>query len=431
VWENLNSSLWFLPGLMVIGALLLFIVTYRLDTVVQSRLSYLPVVYSGGPAAARSVLSTIAGSVVTVVATVFSLTVVTLQLASGQYSLRLLRTFTANRGVQVVLGAYVATFLYSLLVLRVVRNPEGETVSFNPVISTTTAIVLALACVGLLVYFFQHVADIIQSSTIVRSAERDAKAAIAKLKDLAETSAKEKTLFRRPAGEPLLEISSQESGYLQHLDVEAIERALGSGVAEGETVIAEVPFGPGRYINEGLPLARICAPHEYHPRVEREVRTAFFIGKERSFRQDFVFDLRQLADVALKGLSPAMNDPTTAMQAIDRIKSIFIALESKALPERVRRRRVAGTTVLAWVDFYAFEDAVGTAFDQLRRTALTAGQVALLERLLEALERAIWANKLPNRRRTLWVRTLAVARLAPEQVPDPRDESGLPGDTDR
>ncbi|MDP8946503.1 MAG: DUF2254 domain-containing protein [Actinomycetota bacterium] len=151
VRERLNSSFWFLPGLLTAGSAAPFYTVQYLDQVLRLDPSSLPVVFSGGATAARSVLSAVSSSIITVAATVFSLTIIALQLASTQYSPRLLRTFTADRGIQVVLGIYIGTFLYSLLVLRIIRTPESQsTTTFIPVISVTGAIVLALACVGVL-----------------------------------------------------------------------------------------------------------------------------------------------------------------------------------------------------------------------------------------------------------------------------------------
>lgn len=155
------------------------------------------------------------------------------------------------------------------------------------------------------------------------------------------------------------------------------------------------------------------------------MHNAFYFGEERSFRQDFAFGLRQLSDIALKGLSPSFNDPTTAMQAMDRMEAIFVALGEKALPARVWEEEANGTRVLVEVGHYDFDYAVGTAFDQVRRTASTGGYVIVQKRLLEILEHAILANPLIERRRLLWARAFAVARLAPEQIPDPEDALDL------
>jgi uncharacterized membrane protein len=410
----------------------LFVATQYLDGVVRADVAELPVFFSGGPDAARAVLSTVAGSTITVVTTAFSLTIVTLQLASSSYSPRVLRSFTSDRGVQAVLGTYLATFLYALLVLRIVRTPEGQTGSFTPVISTTVAVVLALVCVALLVYFIAHVVALIQSSTIVRMAHADSARAIDALEALpSEGSEPEEpaTPESRPelrsllSGEPLV-VPARRSGYVQYLDVEAAARAARAAAGGKETAAAvvEIPFGPGAFVAAGLPLVRAW-PSRGPGSGDDAVRGAFYFGKERSFGQDFAFGLRQLSDIALKGLSPGVNDPTTAMQAMDRMEAIFVALGGKALPRRVRE--FDGGRLVVSVGFYGFDDVVGLAFDQVRRAAFTSGQVAVLERLLEVVERAILANKPPARRRALWARVRTVARLAPEQVGDPEDAVNL------
>lgn len=435
VWENLYAGFWFVPAVFASSAVVLFFVTQGLDQATATSLTQLPVVFSGGPTAARAVLSTIAGSLITVIATLFSLTVVTLQLASSNYTPRILRNFTEDRGMQTVLGVYIATFLYSLLVLRIIRAPGGEGASFNPVISVTVAVVLALVCVALLIYFIAHVIGLIQSSTIVGKAHEAASETIAGLDDLSDAPDESETLRGRPelagllAGEPLV-IRARESGYVQHLDTDAIAESVAHGrgayVDDGDPmVVAEVLFGPGFFVSAGIPIVKVWSTGGLRPEDEKGLHGAFYLGKERSFRQDFAFGLRQLSDIALKGLSPAVNDPTTAMQAMDRMEAIFVALGAKALPPRVRETETGGTRVILEVGRYGFEDVVGLAFDQVRRAAFTSGQVAVLERLLEILGRAILSNPVRERRLSLWARAYSVARLAPEQVSDPEDAANL------
>jgi uncharacterized membrane protein len=421
----LNSSFWFVPGIMTAGGVLLFVVTLQLEQLVPSDVSGLPVVFSGGADAARTVLSVISGSLITVVATVFSLTIVALQLASANYSPRLLRNFTSDRGVQAVLGAYIGTFTYSLLVLRVIRTPRGAAGAFVPIISVTTAVVLALVCVALLVYFIHHIASLIQSSTIVRRVRLDTLKSVSKLDDLGDSPAEAGDPEDHPEvrellrGDPLV-VRAKESGYVQYVYADAVVEAVG-GVAE-ETVV-EIPFGPGHFVAAGLPLLKIWPAPEggLAPDSEDDAHDAIVFGKERSFGQDFAFGLRQLSDIALKGVSPGVNDPTTAMQAMDQMEAIFAALGEKAMPPRLREGHSGGSRVLLKVGRYGFEDAVGLAFDQLRRASFTSGQVAVLERLLEVVERALGANEAPGRRAALWERAFAVGRLAPGQISDPRD----------
>lgn len=429
VWERLNSSFWFIPALITLGAVALFFVTQYLDQLTQTDLTVLPVVFSGGPTAARAVLAAIAGGIISVTGTIFSLTIVTLQLASSSYTPRVLSNFTADRGAQVVLGTFIATFLYSLLVLRIIRSSEGEGSAFNPVISMTVAVVLAVLCVALLIYFIAHIVNLIQSSTIVLMAHEDAMKTVANLDDLSDAPAEDPPdpedrpeLRDLLAGEPY-SVMARESGYVQYLDADAVVEAVTGGAPGKETTVVELPFGPGFFVAAGIPVARIWPSHRL--RSEEKLLDAFYFGKERSFRQDFAFGLRQLADIALKGLSPGVNDPTTAMQAMDRMEAIFVALGGKAMPPLVREMETDGNRVLIKVGYYDFDDVVGLAFDQIRRASFTSGQVAVLERYLEILGRAIDANESSERRLALWARAFAVARQAPNQVSDPQDATEL------
>lgn len=376
-------------------------------------------IFSG---AARSLLSATSSSVITVVATVFSVAIVALQLASGQYSPRLLKSFTSDRGVQAVLGAYIATFVYSLLVLRIVRTPEGGMEPFVPTISVSVALVLAMVCVALLIYFVHHVSSLIQSSSIVRRAHEYAARVLAALDDLdVAASAEEReagfaSATGRRDGAALVMLAGN-SGYVQYLDVEALAEAIAPD--KGVAARVEVPFGPGNFVSKRLTVDRVwCDRGQPPPGAEEGILGVLALGDERSFRQDFAFGLRELADVALRGLSPAVNDPTTAMQAMDRMEAIFVAIGGKALRARTVEREVDGDRVVVGIAHYGFEDVAGLAFDEIRRSAFAGGQVAVLERVMGA-------NPLPGRRRALWSRAFTVARFAPQQVPDPDDAANL------
>ncbi len=424
-WNRLKSAFWFIPALITAGGIVLFLVTQFLDQLTFTNLSSLPIIFSGGPTAARAVLAAIAGSLITVIATVFSLTTVTFVLASGQYTPRLLRSFAADRGLQVVLGVYIATFTYALLVLRIVRTGESEGATFIPIISVTVAVVLTLICVALLIYFIYHVINLIQPSTIVQRIHDEMMGPISRLDDLDESSEDEKDPKDHPKLESLLAetpsvVRALESRYVQYLNVDAVVDAVAVG---GETRVVEIPFSPGDFVSAGLPVARVWPARtvELDSDGEDKVRQAFLFGKERVFQQDFTFGLRQLTDIALKGLSPSVNDPTTAMQAMDHTESILIALGTKALSRRVQEREVGGARVLVKTGYPSFDDIVELAFDQVRRAAFATGQVVFLERFLEILERALRANTSPERRKTLWARAFIVGHLAPQQIPSERD----------
>ncbi len=422
LWKRLNSSFWFLPAVLTVASILLFGLTQYLDRTFGAGVSEQPLLFSGGADAARSVLGAISGGIITVTATSFSLAIVVLQLASSQYTPRVMQNFLADRGIQIVLGVYVGTFTYALLVLRIIRTSTGPTGAFVPVFSVAIAVLLALICVALLIYFIHHIADLIQSSTVVQSAHRDSLRTIQSLEDLGGEHVRGPVDERSvPEGEPLV-LLSKRSGYVQQLEPDSMVGAVGGNPEDGGPVFVEVPSGPGFYVSAGQPLVRIWRAGNI---AEEKVRESIVMGKERSFQQDFAFGLRQLSDIALLGLSPGVNDPTSAMQAMDRIEAILIALGDKKLPSRETEYEANGKKMILRVGHYGFDDVVGLGLDQIRRSAFTSGQVAVLDRFLELVGRAIAANESPERRRSLWERALAVARLAPQEITDPRDAINL------
>ncbi len=330
--------------------------------------------------------------------------------------------------MQVILGFYIGTFVYSLLVLRLITISAGEAEGFHPVVSVGVAIILALVCVALLIYFITHITELIQSTNIIEIAHDNTAEIAGNLDDLAEASRKIKDPEEDPRWRGLLAetpsvAQATSSGYVQDMNIDSLLAA----VVDERTEVVDVPPGPGKFVSSGLPIARVwpSSDGDFDNDAEAKANRAFVFGKERSLKQDLGFGLRQLTDIALKGLSPGINDPTTAMQALDRVEAVFITLGSKALPRRVQRRTVNDREVLVRIGYLTFDDLVGLAFDQVRRAAFATGQVAVLERMLEILGRAIRANGISERQSSLWARAFAIARLAPEQIPDPRDAANL------
>jgi uncharacterized membrane protein len=298
----------------------------------------------------------------------------------------------------------------------------------NPVVSVAVAIILALVCVSLLIYFINHVAQIIQSSTIVKMAHADTMALVTGLDDHEESSETIRDPEEHPDWARLLAeapdvVRAHNSGYVESMDFEEVLEAV---VGE-KTKVVEIPFGPGSFVSAGLPIVKVWPSQngELDSETGKQANRAFVFGKERSFQQDLAFGLRQLSDIALKGLSPGINDPTTAMQAMDRMEAIFIALGAKSLPRRVQLWEANDVEVLVKIGYASFDELVGLAFDQVRRAAFTSGQVAVLERLLEILDRALQTNASDERQQALWDRVFAVARQAPQEIPDPYDAANL------
>ncbi|MDV2993798.1 MAG: hypothetical protein N4J56_003452 [Chroococcidiopsis sp. SAG 2025] len=179
LWDRLHSSYWFLPTTMAVLAIALAFTMLSLDRAgFYGPLEKWGWIYTGGANGAREVLSSVAGSVISVAATAFSITIVALQLAASNYSPRLLRNFMQDTGNQLVLGTFIGTFIYCLLVLRTVRGDGDDYDSFVPQLAVTVGILLALASIGVLIFFIHHASTIIQASHIIMEASHDLHQAI-------------------------------------------------------------------------------------------------------------------------------------------------------------------------------------------------------------------------------------------------------------
>ncbi|MFR9804299.1 DUF2254 domain-containing protein [Pseudonocardia sp. RS010] len=335
--EALRAQLWPLPAAAVVVAITAGVLLPRVDRGLADDMpawsdSFL---FGGGPEAARNVLDVIASSLITVTSLTFSLTVVTLQLASSQFSPRLLRTFSRDRVVHATLALFLGTFVYALTVLRTVRSGDQGR-QFVPQVSVTLGLVLGIVSVIALVLFLAHLARQIRPEEMVtrvqREAEATAEAALGR-RDPAEGPPR---LPVRPACEQPLEAG--ESGFVVSVDEDGL---LEAAVRHGAVVVLD--RAPGGSVVAGTPLGTWW-PHgdpAYAPdatdgeALAERVRAAVVTASERTAAQDVGYGLRQLADVAAKGLSPGINDPTTAVHALGRSSALLCTLTGYALGPRV------------------------------------------------------------------------------------------------
>ena len=374
LWQRVRDSLWFIPGVLTAcGALLALLLTeierrgFALDGTVGAW------VFGGGAAGARGVLAAIASSLITVTGVVFSVTIVALQLASSQYTPRLLRDFTADRGNQLVLGVFIGTFTYTLLVLRTVRE-ANEGAAFVPGISVTLAIAFAIVNIGVLIFFIDHSARSIQVSTILARVTRRTLADIERRFPANVGQAASPPLFE-PAGAATI-VEAERSGYLQHVD----DRALFStGRTASLVIVMEVEVGA--FVLRGEPLARV---HGASPskRTVDAVRSAFVLGSQRTPGHDIEFGIIELSDIAVKALSPGINDPTTALHCIHRLAEVLAFLGGRNTPDPTRSDDGA-------VHFIArhrpFDAIAMRAFEPIREFG--GGQAMIMRALLDALGR--------------------------------------------
>lgn len=388
-WFDWQESLWLLPTVLALAAALLAIGLVRLDEQLEiaprARHAW---AFGGGASGARGVLQAIAGSVITVTGTVFSITIVALQLAASQMTPRVLRTFTRDRGVQLVLGVFVGTFVYALLVLRTVRSEDEELgPAFVPAVSVTVAIVLALINIGVLIYYVHHVARLIQVSAVIDRV-------------VVDTVGLVDERFPESAGEPAwgadlalllgppARIAAETSGYLDTV----APGALFALEVEGPTTIRLEP-SVGAHVLAGATLALVWPATACNQELAAAVRGACLLSEQRTLAEDVDLGVRQLADIGVKALSPGINDPTTATICIDRLAEVLARAGRRADPELVRRQD--GSRVSLILPAPAFRDLVGTAYAQIRHYG--AADALVMARLLEQLGRLVEA--VPEARR--------------------------------
>ena len=326
VWEYLRGALWALPTLAVVLALLAGSILTRIDVSPHSTFGRL--LFQGTPDDARTLLIAVASTMATVIAVVLGLTVVALQLASTQFSPRLLHSFLRDRSNQVVLSIFVATFTYSTAGLYTVGVSGGERTGSFPRLAVTGAIVLLFISLVTLVYFVHHLAHSIQIDEIMAKVERNTLGVIER--DLPSDSGAD--LPEPPAW--AVEVPAHRSGYVQvmHPEVwrEVATRLDATALVVpmvGEHVVAEAALG---WVWRASPEQPLPPAEEFAAVAHDAIR----IGIERTGEQDVAFGIRQLADMAVKALSPAINDPYTAIQAVEHIAVLLVALAQRPLGNR-------------------------------------------------------------------------------------------------
>lgn len=371
--EQLRASFWFLPGLMAVVAACLAILLVAFQSTADRQIGRLmPWLFQGEPESARSVLSAIAGSMATVAAMVFSVTMVALTLAAGQFSPRVLRTFMRDRTNQVVLGGFVATFTYALIVLRGVRTGEEGV----PNLAITVGFLLALGAMILLILFIHHVAESVQVATVLDGITE-------------ETIAQIPVLFPAPIGQgeaeprPVAEtgeavtVRSETHGYVQVLDYDRLLRAA----AEADVVV-RLTQGPGDFVSFGSRLATVMPAERCTAALAGTVRSTFVLDRYPSIEHDVQFGIRQIVDIGIKALSPGVNDPTTATNAVDYLGVILSHAIGRQVPSPHRRADGDGRLrVIAMGPTYA--SMVHLAFDQI--CLYGKGDPRVMKRVLETL----------------------------------------------
>lgn len=415
LWDRLNTGYWFVPSVMAVGAVALSFATVALDEAVSAAVVRdLWWVYRGGPEGAAGVLSAIAGSMITVVGLVFSITLVVLSLASSQFGPRLLRNFMRDRVTQFVMGAFLAAFLYCLFVLRTIRR-GSDGIEFVPHISVTIGVLFAVAGLVMLIYFVHHMAISIQADTLIARVAADLTDAIDRLYPEDIGSGVEEPVHPPPAGPSALVVASGD-GYVQFVEP---DRVLGAAV-RGDVVV-ELFHRPGHYVVAGAPIARVWPVERLTDELSREIDGAIVRGAVRTPHQDIEFVINQLVEVALRALSPGINDPFTAITCIDRLGSGLAQLARRKPPSVYRAGADGNLRVIARP--VMFPNGLDAALNQIRQFG--RGSAAILIRLLEVLADLATVVRSPTDRSALRRHAEMIARAARDSLPEPNDRDDV------
>lgn len=428
IWDALRSSLWFVPTLFVLGSIVLAQGMIEIDHAlpVGKLESWLPRVFSVGPSGARSVLATIAGSMISVAGVAFSITIVALSLASSQYTSRILRNFMRDRANQAVLGAFVGIFVYCLWVLRTISEGSGESYSFVPPTAILMAVVLALVGIACLIFFIHHIAQAIQAEHIVLAATSETLSAVERLfpEDMGEGPGNGEDGLELPGmpGEDAdwRSVPARSTGYLQSVDEQGL-----MDFAHDRGVVVRVEFCVGDFVVEGSALASLTAPpppasvaatNQPGGDTAGELCGLMAIGGQRTMVQDASYGIRQIVDVALKALSPGVNDTTTAVSSVEHLAAIMARVAERKMPSRFRLK---DGQVRVIVQRPSFEALLGGAFDQIRQSA--GGNVATLGALVDGLTVIAERTNDAGRRRAIARQLGLVAELAGRTIEQDAD----------
>lgn len=397
--ERVRTGFWFIPLMAVLTSWVVSALMHRLDLALGGdRPAFLA--YDGDSAQAAQVLSTIAGSTLTFTGIVFSITAVALQLGSSQFSPRALRNFLRDRGTQWALGLLVATFTYALATLRYVDpSPEGDAVA-TPGLSVTLALMLVVASLIGFVFFVNHLAQSIRVVSIIERVAAETRTALRETMPLADPVPLPDAPDRPP--DQVVTWERAPAVVLGYDEDDLVE------IARSSDAVLRFVRQVGDYVPSHAPVVEVWRTDRAQAPIDaRAVLRRIGGGVERTMAQDPMFGFRQLVDIGEKALSPAINDPTTAVQVIDRLHDLLRRIATR--PEPTGAYADATGTVRLVVPLPAWRDAVELACNEIRHfgassvqvprrlramfddllTVTTADQAAVLHEQTELLDRAV------------------------------------------
>jgi uncharacterized membrane protein len=414
---NLRSSFWFVPSLIVAISIGMAIAMVEVDSAESDLwLARWPRLFGAGADGARQMLSTLAGSMMSIMGITFSMTLVALALASGQYTSRILRTFMRSRVTQATLGVFAGVFVYCLIVLKTIRG--GDDAGFVPGLAVFFGFVLALVGVGVLIYFIHHIATSIQATTIVSAIAHETIAAVDHMfpREQGQAADEDEAQVLRSLEEmPWQTVSAEANGYIQSVDGEALLR-----LAQDERTIVRMERGIGEFVVRDTALASLALENPADPEMQAALRACFSISRNRTVDQDPAFGIRQIVDIALKALSPGSNDTSTAVICLDYLTAILARLASREFP---RLRRYSGDELRVVAIAPSFVGLLTEGLSEIRRSA--AGNVAIMASMLHAIGVIGSRTTSQGRRRALRQHVHQIAELADKTVGSKHDRAWI------
>ena len=416
--ENLRTTLWLVPAVLVLLAGALFALTYSLDRAVYRGDLTLPSwVTVGGADAGRQVLSAIAAAVITVVGVVFSITILSLTLASQQFGPRMLRNFIRDFGTQFTLGTFVATFVYAVLALgSITSERRGD---FVPHISIGVALALLLGDLIVLIYFIHHIARSIQLPEVIAGIARDLGHAIdaqfpvkaVQPSGVSTSSPVEPEVAGHRTITDGAIVPARTSGYLQFVGHDHLV-----AIAKSTDTVIELLHRPGHFVTAGLPLSRVW-PGDAAPAVFAALDRAHVTGPHRTLAQDPTFAIDQLVEIAIRALSPAVNDTFTALTCIDWLADGLCKVSTRHFSEGVFRDD-SGVVRLIEPD-PSYSRMVNRSYDKIRQSG--RGMPAVMIRQMDSLTKVLEYTTDPEQRDVLVRQADMILRASEQSIAEPED----------
>ena len=417
--ESLRTNLWLVPSLEVLLAVVIFGGTYALDRAAHGGDFTLPSwVIQPGADGARQILTTMAAAVITVVGVVFSITIVALTLASTQFGPRMLRNFIRDRGTQHTLGAFVATFVYSVLALVAIGN--GAHNQFVPNISITVALLALVLDMGVLIYFINHITNSIQLPQVIASIARDLSTAIAAEGWRGESHAVPPNSLSLAEIELQIAASSgvvrtARSGYLQFVHYDTLVR-----IASRSNAVIRLHYRPGQFLVQGHPLATVW-PAEAADTVTRSLERAHLTGPYRTLAQDLSFAVDQLVEIAIRALSAAVNDTFTALTCIDWLGESLCKIAAEWSPTQIHRDESGQIRLISAA--VGYQRIVERAYEKIRQAS--RGMPDVMIRQLDALEKVMEYTTTSAQRDVLIEQANRIQTGNVESVPEVADRADV------